>query len=345
MKKILTAIFALAATFALVSCGNKKNVVHIGYYTGDLCNAPMHIAMEKGFFEEEFKKAGVEFDYISRVQANANTGELIASGKMDAGTDLAAAILPSMENGLKITYVLGFHTGCTKFYVRQDSGINSVEDLKGKKVAIPGLQDTAYMNLRRKLESVGIKTSQEDGEVEFIVYDQTSIPIALDKGNVDVIGIHDPVATLVEKQYGFKKIFDIGTDPDFEKEYCCQAFVSQKLVKENPEGAKAFARALLKASAYVQEEPYETAKLQLEKNWTTGDAQENGEILSLLNYVPSIRGGKATVGKQARDLQKLGILRENTDIEKFIDEAFIVLPDVPDSYKYDKASGEFTPVY
>ena len=196
MKKILTAIFALAATFALVSCGNKKNVVHIGYYTGDLCNAPMHIAMEKGFFEEEFKKAGVEFDYISRVQANANTGELIASGKMDAGTDLAAAILPSMENGLKITYVLGFHTGCTKFYVRQDSGINSVEDLKGKKVAIPGLQDTAYMNLRRKLESVGIKTSQEDGEVEFIVYDQTSIPIALDKGNVDVIGIHDPVARI-----------------------------------------------------------------------------------------------------------------------------------------------------
>ena len=134
----------------------QKNVVHIGYYTG----------------------------------------ELIASGKMDAGTDLAAAILPSMENGLKITYVLGFHTGCTKFYVRQDSGINSVEDLKGKKVAIPGLQDTAYMNLRRKLESVGIKTSQEDGEVEFIVYDQTSIPIALDKGNVDVIGIHDSVARI-----------------------------------------------------------------------------------------------------------------------------------------------------
>ena len=345
MKRIgfkVTAIASVFVAFGFAACKNEKKsggtekIVHIGYYTGDICNAPMHVAMKNGYFQEEFDKIGQKFDFISRIQANgASVGELVSSGKMDAGTDIAAADLPQMENGLGITFTTGYHTGCTKFYVRADSPINSPADLDGKKVAIPGLADSALMNMKRKLGDLGIATDEQNGTVKFLVYNTPDMPVALQNGAVDAIGLHDPVASIAEAQYGFKKIFDIGDDPKFENEFCCQAFVSQKLARENPEGAAAFTRAIMRASAYVEANPRETAKMQLENNFVTGELEQNTKILDDLNFNPSVSRGQKTVDAQARDLQKFGFLSKSTDIEKFISESFTVLDGVPESYVYE----------
>lgn len=339
----VVAVLSFGSVFTSCKDKNAKKITHIGYFTGDICNAPMHVAMEKGFFQEEFDAIGQEFDLVSRVQATTSAAELVASGKMDAGTDLAAAVLPQIENGLDVTFVTGYHTGCTKFYAKAESGIKTIEDFKGKKVAIPGLTDSAFMNIKRKLEISGIKTTGENSEVEFIVYETPSMPIALSKGDVDIVGLHDPVATIIEKEYGFTKVFDIGEDSNFKDEFCCQAFVSQRLAKENPDAAKAFTKAILKAAALVQEVPYEVAQLQLDNEFVTGTKELNGEILDSLDYNASIRGGKVTVDKQARDLKNLGFLKTD-DIEGFIKDAYTVLEGIPDGYTYNKDTKEFIPV-
>lgn len=346
LKAVVFAVAVLSVSSLLASCKDKnaKKVTHIGYFTGDICNAPMHVAMEKGFFKEEFDAIGQEFDLVSRVQATTSAGDFVASGKMDAGTDLAAAVLPQIENGLDVSFVVGYHTGCTKFYAKPESGIKSVEDFRGKKIAIPGMTDSSIMNIKRKLEKIGIVTTGENSEVEFIVYETSTMPIALSKGEVDVVGLHDPVATIIEKEYGFTKVFDIGDDPDFAEEFCCQAFVSKRLIKNNPEAAKAFTKAILRAAAVVEAEPYEVAKLQLDNEFVTGSLELNGEILDALDYNASIRGGQKTLDKQARDLKNLGFLKTD-DIEGFIKESYTVLEGIPDGYTYNKETKEFTPIY
>ena len=350
MKKSLIAgaLIVAAASVLFLGCSKKstaaasgnteQKVVRINFSTGSLCHAPVHVAMKLGLFEEELAKIGQKAEYVQVVEGGATLGEMIASGKVDAGYGLYATQLQAMENGLPISFTSGIHIGCTKYYVRADSDIYSAADLRGKTIGVPGLADSAVMNLKRKLVDVGIGVTADNNEVEFIAYASSDLAIALNNGAVDVIGAHDPIATKGELAYGFRKILDTGTDEKFVKEYCCQQFVTHKLLRENPEGAAAVTRALQKAAAYVEAEPRAVAQLQIENDLVAGDLDFNAALLEELNYQPSRSLGKKTFDAAARQLQAVGILKSETDIEKFIEQGYIELFGVPDGYIYDSAT-------
>ncbi len=356
MKKSILAVFMVEiAAFAVLFLGgcSKKNgttqaetakVVKINFQTGGLCAAPVHVAMKMGLFDEELSKIGQKAEYVQVVEGGATLGEMIASGKVDAGYGLYATQLQAMENGLPISFTSGIHTGCTKYYARADSDIYSAKDLRGKKIGVPGLADSSVMNLKRKLIDEGIGVTAENNEVEFVAYASSDLAIALNNKAVDVIGAHDPIATKAELAYGFRKILDTGTDEKFKNEYCCQQFVTHKLLRENPEGAAAVTRALQKASAFVQAEPRKAAQLQLENNFVSGDLEFNSKLLDELNYVPSRSLGKKTFDNAARQLQEAGILKKSTNIEKFIESGYIELYGVPDGYTYDPKTKTYTEI-
>ena len=341
-------ITMLLAAFLVTSCKEKEagkaqgqKVVRINFQTGGLCAAPVHVAMKMGLFDQELEAIGQKAEYVQVVEGGATLGEMIASGKVDAGYGLYATQLQAMENGLPISYTSGIHVGCTKYYVRKDSPIQTVADLRGAKIGVPGLADSSVMNLKRKLMDVGIGVTAEKNEVEFLAYASSDLAIALNNGAVDVIGAHDPVATKGELAYGFRKILDTGTDEKFRNEYCCQQFVTHKLLKENPEGAAAVTRALQKASAFVEAEPRAAAQLQIENDLVAGDLDFNAGLLEELNFIPSRSLGKRTFDSAARELQKAGILKQTTDIEKFVAQGYIELFGVPDGYSYDKETKTF----
>ena len=347
LSKIAGLTFAaLALTTAYTSCSKKQaasgdaaqKVVRINFQTGSLCAAPVHVAMKMGLFEQELAAIGQKAEYVQVVEGGATLGEMIASGKVDAGYGLYATQLQAMENGLPISYTSGIHIGCTKYYVRADSDIYSASDLRGKKIGVPGLADSSVMNLKRKLMDEGIGVTADNNEVEFVAYASADLAIALNNGAVDVIGAHDPIATKGELAYGFRKILDTGIDEKFVKEYCCQQFVTHKLLRENPEGAAAVTRALQKASAFVEAEPRIVAQLQIENDLVAGDLDFNAALLDELNFIPSRSLGKKTFDSAARQLQEAGILKASTDIEKFIEQGYIELFGVPDGYIYDSAT-------
>ena len=345
MKKSIIVFAAVLSVTAIAFTGCNKNkkasadaqkVVRINFSTGGLCHAPVHVAMVKGLFDEELGKIGQKAEYVQVVEGGATLAEMIGSGNVDAGYGLYATQLQAIENGLPITYTSGIHIGCTKYYVRKDSPIKSVADLRGKKIGVPGLADSAVMNLKRKLMDVGIGVTADNNEVEFLAYASSDLAIALNNGAVDVIGAHDPIATKGELAYGFRKILDTGTDEKFRNEYCCQQFVTHKLLTENPAGAAAVTRALQKAAAFVEAEPRLVAQLQIENNLVAGDLDFNAALLEELNFQPSRSLGKKTFDNAARQLQKAGILKSSTNIEKFIETGYIELFGVPDGYVYDK---------
>ena len=348
LSKIAGLTFAaLTLTTAYTSCSKKQatasgetaqKVVRINFQTGSLCAAPVHVAMKMGLFEQELAAIGQKAEYVQVVEGGATLGEMIASGKVDAGYGLYATQLQAMENGLPISYTSGIHIGCTKYYVRADSDIYSASDLRGKKIGVPGLADSSVMNLKRKLMDEGIGVTADNNEVEFVAYASADLAIALNNGAVDVIGAHDPIATKGELAYGFRKILDTGIDEKFVKEYCCQQFVTHKLLRENPEGAAAVTRALQKASAFVEAEPRIVAQLQIENDLVAGDLDFNAALLDELNFIPSRSLGKKTFDSAARQLQEAGILKASTDIEKFIEQGYIELFGVPDGYTYDSAT-------
>lgn len=341
-KSLALLLTSVIAASAFTGCGansSKDEVFKVATANGSLCLAGLHMAEDKGYFEEEFSKAGIKYELVEiDVQ---QTADLVASGKIDAGVGLAGGLIPQIDSGLDVSFVLGMHTGCTKYYVSADSAINDISEVKGLKIGVPGISDSSVIALKRKLYELGFNVSSENMDVELVPYNLTDLPLALSNGAVDVVALHDPVATSAENEYGFKKILDTTEDELFNQEYCCAAFVTNAARENNSEAAAAYTRALLKGCSYVEAHPEEAVALQIENNHCSGDPDVNTKILASFNYLPSVERMKTTFRNTCDDLSEIGDLKTNRDLDQFTEEHFVKFDGVPDSYIYNE-DGSFS---
>lgn len=201
--------------------------------------------MEKGFFKDE----GIEAENI-QVDA-AHVQEAVGAGQVDVGAGLISKFMQPVENGLPVKFVFGMHRGCIKVLTLKGSPITSLEQLKGKKVGVPGLADAAILILKRALVQKGISVDDKNPEVGFVVY---SVPTC---------------------HRHWKKVLLM---------LLLWAILRQPSLKKNPELAAAATRALLKASAWVKAHPEETAKIQLDKKYVAGELALNAKLLKSYNY-------------------------------------------------------------
>lgn len=348
-KKLVATVLSITIIIStvLTGCGKNKTVnkedyvFKIGTANGSLCLAPLHVADDLGYFTEEFDEAGIKYELVEIDIQQAS--ELMAAGKIDACLGLSGSLIPQIDNGLEIAFTGGIHTGCTKYYVKDSSEIKSLNDLKGKKIGVPGIGDSSVVALKRKLFDIGIGVSTDNMEINLVPYNMTDLPQALDNGAVDAIALHDPVATAAENEYEFRKILDLTEDEKFSDEYCCQTYVSIDAAKKYPEACAAYTRAILKASAYVQANPEDAARLQIENEQCSGDLETNATLLGSYNYTPSVSLARKTFRDASDELIKIGDLQEGRDLEQFTNEHFITFDGVPDSYTYNE-DGSFTEV-
>ena len=344
-KTMIKAVVLLAlgaASVFLTSCKEKEFVFKIGTANSGLCGAPLHIGIDLGIFEEEFAKAGLKYETIEIDIQKAS--ELCVAKKIDASLGLAGSLIPQMDNGLEVSFLTGVHTGCTKFYVRADSLYKTVADLEGQTVGFCGVQDSSTIAFQRKFYDYGLKAFGADAEFKIAVYNMPDLPLALQNGAVEAIGLHDPIAYITERDYGVRKILDTTEDEKFSQEYCCLTFVSSEVAKKYPEHTKAFVRSVLKASAYVKAHPAESAKLQLDYGQMSGELDQNAYLLGTYNYTPSVNLAKKTLHDSIYQLNEMGVLQKVSDEEAFIADHFVQFDDVPDSYVYNE-DGTYTEAF
>ncbi len=330
MKKYFV-YFVLALTAFLTACSSKSTgpyQLKIAYVP-HLCHAPMHVAIEKGFFEAEgIKPEMVQID-------SGHVQEALGSGQLDVGAGLVSKFLQPIENGLPVKFVAGLHTGCIKVLTKKDSGINSLKDLKGKRIGVPGLADATTYLLKRALIHQNVRVDEKESEVEFVVFSRNDLPQALEKGVVDVIALVDPVASIAEKEYGLHVLLDSGKTAPYDKEYCCAVFIAARLAEEHPEIAAGLTRAILKASAWVQAHPEEAAKIQLDKKYVAGNLEFNTKLLKSYSFKPSVQGGYSAVYQNAKEFARIGLIKQDTDPKAFADKVYLFQKNVPDSYSAD----------
>jgi len=93
-------------------------------------HAGMHLANEKGWFDE----AGLDID-IQDGKGTTNTIQLVGSGQVDVGQVQLGLMALARENGLPLRSFAGWvRRGDLAVLVPEDSDIDSVEDLAGRKL-------------------------------------------------------------------------------------------------------------------------------------------------------------------------------------------------------------------
>jgi NitT/TauT family transport system substrate-binding protein len=327
----ISASLVLASCLALLpsGCGGNKERKLTVAYLGLTCEAPIFVAYENGFFKEE----GLDVELVRTDWNGLRQG--LGIGTFDANHTLIMYLLKPIESGTDIKITGGIHTGCLRVQAGADTDINSVKDLKGKRIGIPThIGSPPYMFCCRVLAAKGINPDPDPqkGEVTWKPYPPELLGKAIKNGEVDAVATTDPIGTILLGDKTVRTIADQAADAPYAEEYCCVAVVSGKLAAENPAAAAKVTRALMKGAKWVSVNPKAAAKLSIEKKYIAADLKVNEQALAKLSYEPGVAKCRASLSQAAREMKLAGLLQPTTDPEALAKRAWLDLDGVTDEW-------------
>jgi len=237
----LTLGLALAGASLAGAAEPKKVKVGILKLTS---SAPVFVGVEKGFFRD----AGIEPDLVY-FQAAQPVAVAIAAGEIEVGaTGLTAGLYNIVAGGERLWVVAdkgrewpGYPL--TALVVQKDGPIQSVKDLRGRKVGITQLGSTFHYMLGNLVEQEGLAlTDVEPAPLRTL----GAMAEALQARRVDAILIPQPLAgTAVEKGFG-RIVHWVGDRLPYQ---VAAIFYSPRFAQDR-ERALAFMRGYVRASRY-----------------------------------------------------------------------------------------------
>ncbi|MDR3590523.1 MAG: ABC transporter substrate-binding protein [Negativicutes bacterium] len=308
---VMLSVFLLTGVLLLAAgCGKSQSAqqaqgpkkIKIGY-AGGACEAFIYSAYEKGFFKEE----GLE---VELVKVDFETlKEALTTGKIEAANGMVMKWVKPFEQGVNASFTAGIHTGCIQTLVPTGSDIKTVADLKGKTIGNNGMGDGPMVFTMRALAKANVDPKKD---VQWRAFPATELEGALDRGEVAAITLSDPISQLIVEKGKARKLINTADDQPYSQEYCCMATISGKFLKEDPAGAAAVTRALMKGAKWVAANQDEAAKLMVEKKYVPGNVELIAKLLKSYNYIPSVDGGEKAVDLAITEMKSIGVLEPTT---------------------------------
>jgi NitT/TauT family transport system substrate-binding protein len=199
-----------------------------------------------GYFEEE----GLDVA-IQPTGGSPEVARLLAAGQGDVGIPGAEATILSVSKGLPIKDV--FCLQQRMIYgvgVPKGGAIETVEDLKGKRIGVQSLTASPVFVAKALLREAGL---DPDGDVTFVPIGVGAQAVgAVKAGQVDAAAFHDTQFLLFEAGGVPFSLFPM---PAFERYFTAGIAVPSDAIEDRPEMIAGFARAISKALVYTFANP------------------------------------------------------------------------------------------
>ena len=283
---IAIVVVAIGAFFLLGGAGEE---VTIGYLPSDH-DAALFVADSQGKFQENGIKTKL-------VQFN-NGGDLMtamASGDVDVGYVGITPVLSSIAKGVPVKVISAAQTEGSGIVVAKDSGINSVSDLAGKKIATPGEASIQHMLLTYYLQQNGMSIS----DLKVSSMKVPSMNDALKTDKIDGAITFEPYVSIAEKN-GAKVL--AGSQDILPDHPCCVVAASDKFINDHPNETVKILEIHKNATDFINNNTDEAAGL-LPKD-IVSDVEV--EKMSMSSF-PFISGLNDTYKKDVMDFMNLEV--------------------------------------
>jgi NitT/TauT family transport system substrate-binding protein len=253
---VAVALFVSACASSETKARGKEGVLRLGIFP-NLTHAPGYVALETGILEDVLAPTEVELTYFN---SGSDAGTAILSGSIDAtyiGPGPATSLYLQSEG--KVAIVSGVAAGGASFVVRKAAGIDSPDDLVGKRVAVPGVGNTQDVALRSWLHEQGLKANDEGGEVSVAAVDNPELLGLFEAGQLDGAWEPEPYPSLLIAE-GVAEPFldeaDLWPSGDF---VTTVLLVNTIFMDANPDVVADLVQANVEAIDLIEDDP-DTAK-------------------------------------------------------------------------------------
>lgn len=246
MKKIVL-LFAVLALVGLVACTRSEapdptappspEPTHIRVPMGFVANvqfAPWYVAVERGYFADEGIE--VEFDYSWETDGV----RLVGAGELPFAVASGDQVLLARAQDLPVvSFVSWFQQFPVAVVAIEGSGIEEPGDLVGRKVGIPETFGASYIGWRALIAETGLE--EGDAELEVIGYTQLA---NLTEERVDAAVVYANNVPVQLEQAGYE--YTLIAVEDYVTLVSNGLITSERVLEEDPELARAFARGFLR---------------------------------------------------------------------------------------------------
>jgi NitT/TauT family transport system substrate-binding protein len=218
-----------------------------------VCFIGPYVAMRQGFFERE----GVPVKQYVATKGGADTFQALAGGDVDFAISGLDAIIRGQSKGLKVRSVAAVYPEFYALTVRKDLAgkIRSIDDLKGRKVAISKIGSASWAFLQFVTRGAGLK----EGDVKMLQLGGIDTIVAgLKAGKVDAAVTWQPGTAQVQDTGIGSVLVDVLRPADHQRllrspsSLGMTLAVRDELIEKNPEVVQRAVRALNKANAWIR---------------------------------------------------------------------------------------------
>lgn len=279
-------------------------------YVPNVQFAPFYVAIDKGYYRQQ--GISLSLDYSMETDNVA----LVGAGQIPFAVVSGEQVLLGRQQGLPITYVMSwYHQFPVGIVSLKAAGINKPEDLRGKRVGIPGQFGASYIGLQALLNSVGMKES--DLQLDSIGYTQVEALIA---GRVDAGVIYLPNEPVELRARGYD--VNVIRVADYVSMVSNGLITNEQTIQQDPELVRGMIKATLQGIADTiasPDEAYNITKKYVDSLAQADEKTQKQVLADSINLWKSDRLG--LVDAQAwKNMQQvmvsMGLLKAPLDLTK-----------------------------
>ncbi len=324
-------LFAVAAMAALGMSASVRaadplviRIGNAGVGVGDrpfIGGSPAATAHTEKYIEREFADTpGVTVDFKLVKGSGPAVNEALAARQLDFAIQGDLPSIVGRASGLKTRIVAASGVrGNIYLVARLDSGIDRLEDIRGKKVA-QFRGTNSHLAVAKAVASRGLA----DQDVKFINMDHATAPAAVATGTVDAVFGKVDYVSLAEQGLA-KIVYDSKADPTFTSN--AHLLVSEEFEARHPDIVARVVKAFVRAAHWSSEEANRDRLFALWAQSGTPvriyEADFAGQSLKYRNTPLIDDFLTAAYREQAKQAKALGLIRAEVDTTTWFEPKYV----------------------